>query len=128
MFHSKFFYVRNIKNRLFLLTPIGRSDVELRDHLEGKDFEDEKFEDYEWALSKYRTHKALHYLIKILFYAGIITSVTATIGLEVRILTQVASYIGVTLLFILFTATLYFSELYREEFHVKREILISNAE
>jgi hypothetical protein len=128
MFHSKFSYVRNIKNRLFLLTPIGRSDVELRDHLEGKDFEDERLDEYDWALSKYRTHKFLHYIIKILFYAGIITSITATIGLEVRILTQVASYIGVTLLFILFTATLYFSELYREEFHVKREILISNAE
>ena len=120
--------MENLKDGLFLLTPIGRSDVELENYLEGREIDDEKLEDYKSSLSKYRTHKLIHNLVKMLFYAGIITSVAATLGLEAQILAQIASYIGVTMLLIFYIITLYFSELYREDFHVKREILISESE
>jgi len=120
--------VKVLTDSLFKLTPLGRADQDLRRYLDGKDQEDELLANYEVVLAKYRTNKMLHNIVRILLYAGIITSVATTFGIEqVEYIAQLASYIGVSLLFVLFAITKYFSELYREEYHVKREILISEV-
>ena len=117
-----------ITDSLFKLTPLGRADQDLRRYLDGEDQEDELLANYEVVLAKYRTNKMLHNIVRILLYAGIITSVATTFGIEqAEYIAQLASYIGVSLLFVLFAITKYFSELYREEYHVKREILISEV-
>ncbi len=114
---------------IFKLTPLGRADQDLRDYIEDKQQNEELLSDYETVLAKYRTNKMLHNIFKVLFYAGVITSVAATFGIEgIEFIAQIASYIGVSLLLVLFAVTRYFSELYREEYHVKREILISEVE
>jgi len=84
--------------------------------------------EYDKVLKKYRANKGVHNGVKVLLYAGIITSIAATVGLQqLELIAQIASYIGVTILFILYGITLYFSQLYKEDFHVKREVLISEA-
>lgn len=70
----------------------------------------------------------IHLIIKSLLYAGLITSVATTIGLDqAYILQKIASYIGVTLLLIIYGISKYFMDLYREHYHVQREIVISKA-
>lgn len=113
---------------IFKLTPLGRADQDLRDYIEDKEDKEGLLADYERVLAKYRTNKMLHNGVKVFLYAGIITSVAATFGLEeIEFIAQIASYIGVSVLLVLFSITKYFSELYREEYHVKREILISEV-
>lgn len=120
--------VRILIDGVFKLTPLGRADQDLRKYIEDKDDNEELLADYERVLAKYRTNKMLHNAVKVLLYAGIITSVAATFGIEeIEFIAQIASYIGVSLLLVLFSVTKYFSELYREEYHVKREILISEV-
>jgi len=120
--------VKDIRDRIFQLTPLGRADSNLKKYLEKRKVDAKKLKHYEKILKKYRANKAIHNLIRVLLYAGIITSVATTFGLEqAQIIAQIASYIGVTILLMLYGVTLYFSELYREDFHVKREILISEA-
>ncbi|MFO7794137.1 MAG: hypothetical protein R6V35_04145 [Candidatus Nanohaloarchaea archaeon] len=117
-----------IFDSIFRLTPLGRADQDLRQYVENKDYDEELLSKYEIVLAKYRTNKMLHNIVKVLLYAGIITSVATTFGIEqVEYIAQIASYIGVSVLLVLFSVTKYFSELYREEYHVKREILISEV-
>ena len=118
----------SVTNRLFWLTPIGRADKQTRKHLEGKNPGSEQLEEYQEAVNKYRAYKALHNLVKIFLYAGIITSIATTFGFEqVQIILQIASYIGLTLLLFMYWITLHLSEIHREELHLKREIMISNV-
>lgn len=115
-----------IRNQIFRVTPLGRADQDLKTYLEDKEVEEERFAEYELSLNKYRFNKMVHNFVKIFLYAGIVTSVAATFGIDqAQIIAQMASYIGVSILFLLYGVTLYTSELYREEYHVKREILIS---
>lgn len=120
----------SIRNRIFRWTPIGRADQDLKKYLDDhQEFDKEKLKEYDKVLKKYRANKGLHNGVKVLLYAGIITSIATTIGFtQAQLIAQIASYIGVTVLLILYGITLYFSQLYKEDFHVKREILISNAE
>jgi hypothetical protein len=71
----------------------------------------------------------LNAALKVLFYASLVTSLAATIGLEseLRVVEQVASYLGTTVIFVLFVITGYISMIRRENYHVQREILISKA-
>jgi len=72
--------------------------------------------------------KLIQGTLKILLYASIITSIAATFGIEgIRIIQQIASYMGTTVIFILFAATSYITMIRRETYHVQREILISQA-
>lgn len=115
-----------IRDYIFRVTPLGRADDDLKKYLSEREINKERLEDYNAVLNKYRTHKGLHNFIKLFLYAGIVTSVATTFGIDqARYIAQVASYIGVSLLLVLYAFTLYFSELYREEYHVKREILIA---
>lgn len=111
------------------MTPLGRADRELKKYLKDQEVDEKRLLEYEKVLNKYRANKAVHNIVKVLLYAGIITSVATTLGLEqARVIAQIASYIGVSILLVLYTVTMYFAELYREDFHVKREILISEVQ
>jgi hypothetical protein len=117
-----------IKKYLFELTPLGKADKEVRDYLK-EGLEPHQFERYENALNHYRHMKIIQASLKMLFYASIITSVATTVGFdEAQILQRIASYIGKSLIFILFAITSYISMIRRETYHVQREILISKAE
>ena len=117
-----------IRDHIFRTTPLGRADKDLQKYIADKQVNEELLKEYNKVLNKYRTNRALHNFIKIFLYAGIVTSVATTFGIEqAQYIAQVASYIGVSMLLVLYAVSLYFSELYREEYHVKREILISEV-
>ena len=120
-----------MKDKIFRLTPLGRADIELKNYLSAdEDIESsEEFKSYEKALKKYRNLKILQMSVKVLLYAGLITSIAASVGLEqISILNQIASYIGVTFLLLGYAVTNYATMLHREEYHVRREILVSHSE
>jgi amino acid permease len=120
-----------MREKIFRLTPLGRADIELKEYL-GKTREyldTEEFQEYEKARQSYRELKLMQTVVKILLYAGLITSVIASLGFEqIKILNQIASYIGVTFLIILYLIVNYATMLQREEYHVKREILVSHTQ
>jgi hypothetical protein len=117
-----------LKKYLFELTPLRKADKEVRDYLK-EGLEPHQFERYQSALNHYRHTKVIQSGLKILFYASVIASVATTIGLdEAQILQRIASYIGTSLIFVLYGITSYISMIRRETYHVQREILISKAE
>lgn len=116
-----------LKNKIFEITPLGRADKEVREFLRDE-LSKEELRDYEKALDKFRSAKMIHLIIKSLLYAGLITSIATTVGLDqAYILQKIASYIGVTFLLIIYGTSKYFMDLYREHYHVQREIVISKA-
>jgi len=116
-----------IKKYLFELTPLGKADKEVRDYLK-EGLEPHQFERYQNALNHYRHIKVIQTSLKTLLYASIITSVATTVGLDqAQLLQRIASYIGTSLIFVLFAITSYISMIRREAYHVQREILISKA-
>lgn len=120
-----------MKDKIFSLTPLGRADQELKKYLDldKSIFDSDEFVNYEDALKKYRNLKLLQLVVKILLYAGVITSIAASFGFEeIRIISRIASYLGVTFLLISYLAVNYITILHREEYHVKREILVSHIE
>lgn len=118
----------DLRKQIFKLTPLGKADQEVREHL-GDHVNEELFNRYEASLNHYRSAKFFQTIVKTLLYASIITSVVATFGFEqVRLLQQIASYFGATVLLILYAMTSYYSLLRRESYHVHREILLSNFE
>jgi hypothetical protein len=116
-----------MKNFIFEFTPLGKADKEVRTYLEDR-LADHQMERYENALQHYRHMKLIQATLKVLLYASIITTIAATFGIrEIKIIQQVASYLGTTMIFILFAATSYIAMIRRETYHVQREILISQA-
>ncbi len=114
--------VENIRHRLFRLTPVGRADKKLKESLDKID--QHKLKKYETALNRYRFSRTIHNTVKVLFYAGVITSVAATVGIQrLEFLATLASYIGVTVLLICYGISYYFLQLYKEEFYVRQAIL-----
>ena len=119
-----------VKDKIFSFIPLGRADLLLEEFI-GENLEKNRkeFQEYETALAKYRNLKLFQIIIKILLYAGVITSIVASLGFEqIRIISQIASYIGVTFLLFAYVITNYFTMIYREEYHVRREILVSQTE
>ncbi|MFB6115295.1 MAG: hypothetical protein ABEK04_03305 [Candidatus Nanohalobium sp.] len=107
------------------ITPLGRADKILKQELEGLD--QEKAEEYEKAFKDYRKIKLAHIAVRILLYAGIITTITATFGIRTEFIAKISSYIGVTFLLILYAGLSYLTMIYREAFYVRRELLISST-
>lgn len=116
------------KKHLFELTPLGKADKEVRSYLE-KRLGDHQMERYRSSLQHYRHMKLIQTTIRVLLYASIITSFAATFGLKgrIQILQQVASYLGTTVLLVLYAITSYITLIRKENYHVQREILISQA-
>lgn len=116
-----------MREKLFRLTPLGRADQEMKEHFKETEIKDlEAYGEYEDSRKKYRNRKIVQMSIKTLLYAGVITSIAASFNLPyIHVINEVASYIGVSLLLVLYVLTFYFSSLHKEEYHLKREILIS---
>jgi hypothetical protein len=112
--------------KLFNLTPLGRADNKIKSFLE-KSLEENEFEHYNRALNKYRNAKILQQFFRLLLYTSVVTSVAATFNLDLGIINKIASYFGFTLTLILYIVTSYFTILYREDYHVQRDILISTS-
>ena len=118
-------------DKLYNLTPLGRAELLIEEYLEKEGIEEqtEELNDYERVLSRYQNLNILQIIVKVLLYAGVITSVATSMGLQqVQIINQIASYIGVSFLALAYIITNHFTKLYREEYQIKREILISNIE
>ncbi|MBC5792958.1 MAG: hypothetical protein H8Z69_02850 [Nanohaloarchaea archaeon] len=116
-----------IKDYLFELTPLGKADKEVKDFLEDK-LDGKELERYERSLAYYRNFKLIQSFLRALLYASIITSVAATFGLpQAKILQRMASYLGTTLIIVLYGVVSYITMIRRESYHVQREILISKA-
>ncbi|MFB6213779.1 MAG: hypothetical protein ABEJ07_04435 [Candidatus Nanohaloarchaea archaeon] len=116
------------KQHLFELTPLGKADKDVREYLK-ESLDPAQFKRYQRALKHYRHLKLVQATLKVLLYAGILTSVAATLGFsgEIRIIQQIASYVGTSIIFVLFALTSYITMIRREAYHVQREILISKA-
>lgn len=116
------------KQHLFELTPLGKADKDVRGYLK-ESLDEERFRRYERSLKHYRHMKLFQAALKILLYAGILTSVAATFGVssQIEIIQQAASYIGTSIIFVLYAATSYITMIRREAYHVQREILISET-
>jgi hypothetical protein len=115
------------QKHIFELTPLGKADKDVREFLKGR-IDEDKVRRYESSLKHYRHMKAIQTALKMLLYASVITSVATTFGFEeVRFLQQVASYVGTSVLFILYAVTSYITMIRRESYHVQREILVSKA-
>lgn len=108
------------------LTPLGRADKLVKKELEG--YDNDRLKDYEKVFKRYGRVKSAHLVVKILLYAGIITTVTATFGIETGFIAQIASYVGVSVLLIVYSALTYLDMVYREAFYVRRELLINSAD
>jgi hypothetical protein len=116
-----------VKNHLFELTPLGKADKEVRGYLKDR-LADHQMERYQTALQHYRHMKMIQATLKVLLYASIITSIAAIFGIrQIEILQKIASYLGTTVIFVLFAVTSYLAMIRRESYHVQREILISQA-
>lgn len=116
------------KKYLFELTPLGKAHKEVTTYI-SEVLSEEEMREYRKALDQYRHMKLIQIVIKGLFYASIITSVAATVGLEnqFKIFQRIASYLGTSMLFVLFSVSSYITLIRRENYHVKREILVSRA-
>ncbi len=116
-----------MKRHLFELTPLGKAHKDVQDYLKHR-LDDHQMERYEAALKHYRRLKLIQGLLKVLFYASIVTSVAATFGLEeAQLIQKFASYVGTSLIFALYAVTSYITMIRREAYHVQREILIAKA-
>lgn len=117
----------DLRNYFFELTPLGKADKDVKEYMKER-LTDQQIERYGSALSHYRHIKVFQGALKILLYASIITSVATTVGLEqAQLLQKIASYLGTSLILILYAVTSYITMIRREAYHVQREILISKA-
>lgn len=115
------------KKHIFELTPLGKADKDVREYLKDR-LDQEQFRRYEIALKHYRHMKAIQTVLKVLLYASVITTIAATFGIEgLELIQKVASYVGTSMLFLLYAGTSYITMIRREAYHVQREILVSKA-
>ncbi|MFB6175390.1 MAG: hypothetical protein ABEJ87_05485 [Candidatus Nanohalobium sp.] len=106
-------------------TPLGRADKILSEEIE--QFKTHDRGEYRQAVKKYRTAKTAQLIVKILLYAGIITSFAATFALRMDIIARISSYVGITILLALYSGLTYIASIYRETYLVRRELLISQS-
>lgn len=116
---------REFRRDLRWFTPSGKVDHDLRKHI-GEEPDDKNYNGYRKAYRKYRYTKRAEVSFRILLYAGLVTSVAASLGLEqLRILQSIAGYIGITFLIIFYAVASYFNLRAREEFYLRRELFLS---
>ncbi|MEF8880657.1 MAG: hypothetical protein V5A72_02410 [Candidatus Nanohaloarchaea archaeon] len=113
-------------DKIFRLTPLGRADGQIRDFLEHR-LDEHHFDRYNRSLNKYRNFLMIRNILRVLMYASLITSIAASFNLNLSIINQVVSYVGFSFIALLYLISSYLSMLYREEYHVQRDILISEA-
>ncbi|MFB6203277.1 MAG: hypothetical protein ABEK01_02190 [Candidatus Nanohaloarchaea archaeon] len=117
----------DLKRGLFHLTPLGRADQEVLEFVSDR-VEEKDVERYQKSLNRYRRVKLLRVNFRVLVYAGLITSAATTFGLsQAQVLQRIASYLGTGILFTVYILLGYVVMLYREQYHVFREILVARA-
>lgn len=117
--------IGNVRKFFRKLTPLGRADREMREYL-GEGVDEEKLQRYEKSYKRYRDLRLMKTGFKILFYASIITAVATTFGFDqIQVIQRIASYIGTSLIIILYGISYYFASVAKESYHVNREVLIS---
>ena len=113
-----------IKEKVNWLTPIGRVDQELRKEV--KDIETEEYLKYEKAYRRYRHTRKAEVSFRILLYAGLVTSFATSIGIEqLEILQTIATYIGVSVIFLMYALTGFINKRAKENMYFRREVLLS---
>lgn len=118
-------FVNRWDEKIFSITPIGAADYELKDRIQGEDLD---FEDYEEALDNYRFAQAAFNISRVLLYAGLISSIASTFNIYgLGIIEQIASYIGATVTFILYTVTRHFASRRKELYRLERELLLNQV-
>lgn len=117
-----------MKKHIFELTPLGKADKEIKSYLK-EELDEQQLEKYSSSLRHYRNMKVIQVMLRGLFYASVVTSVAATIGFGGRLdfFQNVASYVGTTVIVILYAVTSYITMIRKEAYHVQREILIAKA-
>lgn len=119
---------KEIRRKLRWVTPAGRADNNLRKHI-GKEPQTKNYRDYRKAFKHYRYTKRFELILRILLYAGVITSAAAALGLEqLRLIQSIATYIGVSFIAVMYITARYFNLHAREQFLLQREIFLSEKE
>lgn len=118
--------LQEFRDSFFQLSAIGAADQRLKDKLEG---EEVNWKAYEKELEKYRRSLSIFNVTRVLFYAGLINSVASTFNIYgAGIIQQIASYIGVTVIIILYTIARHFTNRRRELYRLERELLINSVD
>lgn len=109
------------------LTPTGAADRTIREAFDDA-FDTEHGARYRRARQRFRRVQRTRDLFRILFYASLVTSVVTALGIpQLQIIQTLHSYIGTTIIFLLFLAASYLSAIQRERYHTQRSILIADA-
>lgn len=117
--------LHKIRERIFRFSGIGAADHQLREKLEAEEVD---WTDYEKELNNYRISIAFFNVTRVLFYAGLINSIASTFNIwAAGIIQQIASYIGVTVVLILYFASRHIANRRKELYRLERELLISKA-
>ena len=116
---------KEFSRKLRWFTPIGEADTVIRSELNSKEKNSQQYNTYRKAYRKYRYFKRFEVIVKILFYAGIVTSVAATLGFGLEIIDRLASYIGFSVLLVAYLVSRYLVIRAKENLYVRREILLS---
>lgn len=118
--------LQNLREKVFRLSAVGAADQRLRERLKGKDID---WTDYEKELDNYRLSRVFFNATRILFYAGLINSIASTFNIwAVGIIQQIASYIGVTVVLILYVITRHITSRRQEIYRIERELLVNKLE
>jgi len=120
---------RGARRKVRWFTPIGNTDNLLR-KAKSEKLEDSKYyQDYYAAFKKYSYYNRIYLSVRILLYAGLIASFAVAVGLpEFTIIQSIASYIGVTLILIFYVLFSFLTLRAREEYYLRRELLISDLD
>jgi hypothetical protein len=118
-------FIERLEDRIFSITPIGAADYELKERIDEEKLD---FEDYEEALDSYRFAQAAFNISRVLLYAGLISSIASTFNIYgLGIIEQIASYIGATVTFVLYTVTRHFASRRKELYRLERELLLNQV-
>lgn len=116
--------LKRIRHRL---TPTGAADRTIREAF-GDAFDTEHGKQYRRTRQRFQRAQRTRDLFRVLFYASLVTSVVTALGLpQLRIIQTLHSYIGTTVIFVLFLAASYLTAIRRERYHTQRSIFIADA-
>lgn len=109
------------------LTPLDAADLTIHETV-GDHVDDALLARYEAARDAYLHMRWLYHIVRVLFYASLISTVATAFGLEqLQVIQSLQSYIGTPALLLLLLLTRYLGRVRRERYEVRREHLIADA-
>lgn len=116
-------------NLLEKFSPIGRVDRTLRDFLKDESVGEDFLDSYNKSYLRFKNFRTVRLVVLIFLYSSFVTSIGTTLGIEeVNIIFRIASYIGTSVLVIMYIVVKYFCSIYREEFYLQRDILLNRLD